>query len=70
MELMDPYGFDKTYLHKELIEDKLYQIITQFNEINSTFTKFYLRFLKKLHPFYDGNNTTCKIMFANDDIIR
>ena len=37
---MDPYGFDKTYLHKELIEDKLYQIITQFNEINSTFTKF------------------------------
>ena len=40
MELMDPYGFDKTYLHKELIEDKLYQIITQFNEINSTFTKF------------------------------
>ena len=27
-----PYGFDKMYMDKELIEDKLYQIIDQFNE--------------------------------------
>ena len=26
-----PYGFDKMYMDKELIEDKLYQIIDQFN---------------------------------------
>ena len=28
-----PYGFDKINLDKELIEDKLYQIIDYFNEI-------------------------------------
>ena len=28
-----PYGFDKIYVDKELIEDKLYQIIDYFNEI-------------------------------------
>ena len=28
-----PYGFDKKNLDKELIEDKLYQIIDYFNEI-------------------------------------
>ena len=27
-----PYGFDKLYMDKELIEDKLYQIIDQFNK--------------------------------------
>ena len=27
-----PYGFDKMYMDKELIEDKLYQIIDQFNK--------------------------------------
>ena len=26
------YGFDKMYMDKELIENKLYQIIDQFNE--------------------------------------
>ena len=28
-----PYGFDKINVDKELIEDKLYQIIDYFNEI-------------------------------------
>ena len=27
---MKPYGFDKMYMDKELIEDKIYQIIDQF----------------------------------------
>ena len=27
-----PYGFDKMFMDKELIENKLYQIIDQFNE--------------------------------------
>ena len=26
------YGFDKMYMNKDLIEDKLYQNIDQFNE--------------------------------------
>ena len=30
-----PYGFDKMCMDKELIEDKLYQIIDQFNEIKT-----------------------------------
>ena len=36
-----PYGFDKMYIHKELIEDKLYQIIDQFNKRKITYTTFY-----------------------------
>ena len=27
-----PYGFEKMYMDKGLIEDKLYKIIDQFNE--------------------------------------
>ena len=38
---VNPYGFDKMYLFKELIEDKIYQIIDQFNERKITCTKFY-----------------------------
>ena len=30
-----PYGFDKMYMDKELIEDKLYEITDQFNEIKT-----------------------------------
>ena len=32
--------------------------------------KFYSILLNKIHPFYDGNGRTYKILFANDDIIR
>ena len=28
-----PYGFNKMYMDEELIEDKLYQIIDQFNTL-------------------------------------
>ena len=61
------YGFDKMYMDKELIEDKIYQIIDQFNKIEITSTKFYSILFNKINPFYDG---TCKILFATDDIIR
>ena len=67
---VNPYGSDKMYMGKELIEDKLYQIIDQFNERKITSTKFYSMLLNKIHPFYDGNGRTCKILFTNDDIIR
>ena len=33
-----PYGFDKMYIDKELIEDKFYQITYQFNERKITST--------------------------------
>ena len=58
------------YMDKELIEDKLYQIIDQFNERKITSTKFYSILLNKIHPFYDGSGRTCEMLFANDDIIR
>ena len=57
-------------MDKELIEDKLYQIKDQLSERKITSTKFYLILLNKIDPFSDGNSRTCKILFANDDIIR
>ena len=65
-----PYGFNKMYMDKELIEDKLYQIIDQFSERKITSRKFYSILLNKIHPFYDGNCRTCEIPFANDDKLR
>ena len=56
-------------MNKDLTEDKLSQIIHQFNERKITSTKFYSMFLNKIHPFYDGNSKACKILFADDDII-
>ena len=67
---VNPFGFGKMYMDKELIEDNFYQIIHQFNERKITSTKFYSIPLNKIHPFYDGNGRTCKILFANDNIIR
>ena len=61
-----PYGFDKMYTDKELIENKLYQIIDQISERKITSTKLYWIILNKIHPFYDRNGRT----FANDNMIR
>ena len=57
-------------MDKALMEDKLYQIIDQFNERKITSTKFYSILLNKIHSSYNGNGKTCKIQFANDDITR
>ena len=65
-----PYGFDKMLMDKELIEDQLYQIIDQFNEKKIASTKCYSILLNKIHPFYDENGRTCKILHANDDMMR
>ena len=43
-----PYGFDKIYMDKDLIEDKLYQLIYQFSERKITPEKFYSILLKKI----------------------
>ena len=37
---VNSYRFDKRYMDKELLEDKLYQIINQFNERKITSTNF------------------------------
>ena len=67
---VQPYGCDKMHMDRELIEDNLDQIIDQSNARKITHTKFYSILLNKIHPFYDGNGRTCKILFATDNIIR
>ena len=42
-------------MNKEVIDDKLYQIIDQFNKRKNISTKFYSILLNKIHPFYDEN---------------
>ena len=43
-----PYGYEKMYMDKDLIEYKLYQLIDQL--------------INDMYPFYDGNGTTCNIL--------
>ena len=57
-----PYGFDKMYMDKELIENNLYEIIDRFSERKITSTKSYSIPLNKIHLFYDGNGRMCEIM--------
>ena len=46
-----PYGFDKMYMDKDFVEDRLYQIIDQINERKITSAKFYSILLNKIYPF-------------------
>ena len=46
-----PYGLDKTYIDKDLIEDKLCQVIDQLNKGEITPVKVYSIFLNKIHTF-------------------
>ena len=65
------YEFDKRYVDKDLIENKLYQIIDQFNERKITTAKFYLILINEIHPFYDGNGRTCRyclLMMIHDKV--
>ena len=61
-------NFKNIYMDKELIKDKIYQIIDQFNERKTISTKFFFNTLNKVNPYYDGNGRKCKIQFANEDI--
>ena len=65
-----PYRFDKMYMGKDLVEDKLYQAIDQFNQKKITNAKIYLIILNEQHPLYDANGRTCKILFSNDNKIN
>ena len=51
------------YMDKDLIEDKLYQLIDQFNGRKINHINFYFEFLNNIHPFYDGVCWACKIVF-------
>ena len=62
-----PYGFDKIYMGKDLIEDRLYRIIDPFNERKITPLQFNSILLNEIHPFYDRNGRTYQILICNDD---
>ena len=60
-----PAGYDRYYLHFELIEDALYSLVDLFNERKITARQFCYSFLNDIHPFKDGNGRTCKILFED-----
>ena len=62
-----PYGFDRMCMDKNQIEDKLYQITDQFNEVKITSVKFYSILLSEIRPFYDENGRTRKILLTIED---
>ena len=47
-----PCRFDTMYMDEDLVEDKLYQIIDQFNERKFRAAKFHSVILNKIHPKY------------------
>ena len=47
-----PYGYDKMYIDKGLIEDKLYQLIEQFTERKINQRYFSSLLLDNMHPLY------------------
>ena len=61
------YEFNKLFMGKDLIEDNLYQIIDQVNERNITPINFYAILINKIHPLYDRNGRTCKVLCVRDD---
>ena len=60
-----PCGYYKMNMDKDLIENKLYQLVDQFNERKINHRDFYSELLDNLHSFYDGNGGTCKILFVS-----
>ena len=53
-------------MDKDLIENKLYKIIDQFNERKTTPVQLYAIVLKNSRLFYGGNGRTSKSMFASE----
>ena len=45
------WGYDKMYMDKNLIEEKPYQLVDQFNERKINHRDFYSALLDKIHPF-------------------
>ena len=60
-----PAFYNKQYMHYSQIETELYILIDQFNERHISAKRFCKKFLDEIHPFADGNDRTCKILFAD-----
>ena len=60
-----PAGFNRRYMDSNKIEIALYGLVDDFNDRRITHRKFVLDFLDNIHPFVDGNDRTCKILFVD-----
>ena len=52
-------------MNKDLIEDKLYQLASKFNERKINHWDFSSALLNNMHSFYDENGWTWKILFVS-----
>ena len=59
-----PYRCDKMSMHKELIENKLHELINQFTERKIIHRDFYFALVTNIHPFYDEHGRVSKILFC------
>ena len=68
---INPYGFDKIDMDKELIKVSFIEVTCQFNEWKIQVLSFIQNFWTKYILFYDENGRTCKILFdVNNKIIK
>ena len=58
-----PHGFEEIYMDKDLIEDKLYQLIDQLDERKTNRRYFSLALIDNIYSFHDRNGITWKILF-------
>ena len=61
-----PNGSDKIYRDKDLIADKLYQLIHQVNNRKINQKEIYFILLDNILSFSDGNGKTCKMLFVSN----
>ena len=50
-----PYRCNRVWMNKDSIEDKLYQLIDQFNKRKISHKHFNSEFFENIHLFQDGN---------------
>ena len=68
---INPYGFDKIDMDKELIKVSFIEVTCQFNEWKIQVLSFIQNFWTKYILFYDENGRKCKILFdVNNKIIK
>ena len=58
-------GFNQQYMDIFKIRPALYGLVDQFNNRRLTTKEFCDIFLDQIHPFLDGNGSTCKVLFED-----
>ena len=59
-----PAGYYRSYMDWHNVEFALYALVDYFNDCLITKKDFCERFLNDIHPFKDGKDRTCKILFV------